>query len=258
MAGLHRNHRFWFIDGSWRCTGTRRAIAPLGGVAPPRMTHHLGYSVHPDVFQRDEMQQVCRELEHAPLARTRAGARHVLGVPAVRAMATDPRLIAIARPYVGDAAIPYRATLFAKSPSSNWLVAWHQDLALPVAGRTDDPAWGPWSTKAEVLYAIAPASALQRIVALRVHLDDSTASNGPLRVLPDTHGRGVLEDAEVQRLAATIVPEDCVCPAGGVVAMRPLTVHASSKARDTRPRRVVHIEYAPSLDFGRGIRLAIG
>ena len=80
--------------------------------------------------------------------------------------------------------------------------------------------------------------------------------NGPLRVLPGTHDRGVLEDAEVERLAAAIAPMDCLCPAGGVVAMRPLVVHASSKARDGQPRRVLHIEYAPSLDIADGLRLA--
>jgi hypothetical protein len=38
--------------------------------------------------------------------------------------------------------------------------------------------------KGGVLHAIAPASALAIVVALRVHLDDSTHANGPLRVLP--------------------------------------------------------------------------
>lgn len=86
-----------------------------------------------------------------------------------------------------------------------------------------------------MLYAIAPASALSRIVALRVHLDDSTRDNGPLRVLPGTHNRGVLEDADIHALGAAIPPVECLTGAGGVVAMRPLTVHASSKATTISP-----------------------
>ena len=31
------------------------------------------------------------------------------------------------------------------------------------------------------------SEALERVIALRIHLDDSTADNGPLRVLPGTH-----------------------------------------------------------------------
>ncbi len=51
---------------------------------------------------------------------------------------------------------------------------------------------------------------------------------------------------------------DCIVAAGGVVAMRPLVVHASSKSTDSRPRRVLHIEYATTLHVGSGIRLAVG
>jgi ectoine hydroxylase-related dioxygenase (phytanoyl-CoA dioxygenase family) len=220
------------------------------------VTHPFGYSVHAAVFGREEMERLSQELDGPALPRTRAGARHVLVLAAVRTVTTDPRLVHLAQPYVGAAPVPYRATLFDKSSASNWLVTWHQDLGLPMAWRTDHPAWGPWSIKAGQLYAIAPAEALERIVALRVHLDDSTATNGPLRVLPGTHDRGVLEDAEVQRLAVAIASVDCLCPAGGVVAMRPLAVHASSKAIDGRRRRVLHIEYAASLDIAEGIRLA--
>jgi ectoine hydroxylase-related dioxygenase (phytanoyl-CoA dioxygenase family) len=112
--------------------------------------------------------------------------------------------------------------------------------------------------KSGAVYAHAPAWALASIIALRVHLDDSTHTNGPLRVLPDTHTGGVLGDDEIERLAAEIEAVDCVASAGGVVAMRPLTVHASSKARDDRPRRVLHIEYARGINLAPGIELAVG
>jgi len=59
--------------------------------------------------------------------------------------------------------------------------------ALPLRERTEQEGWGPWSTKAGVLSAHAPAWALEQVIALRVSLDDSLATNGPLRVLPDTH-----------------------------------------------------------------------
>ena len=44
----------------------------------------------------------------------------------------------------------------------------------------------------------------------------------------------------------------------GVVAMRPLTVHASSKSLSADRRRVLHIEYATSLTLAAGIELAVG
>jgi ectoine hydroxylase-related dioxygenase (phytanoyl-CoA dioxygenase family) len=108
-----------------------------------------------------------------------------------------------------------------------------------------------------VLYAHTPAWALERVVALRVHLDDSTEANGPLRVLPHTHMQGVLSEVEIERVARDVVAVDCVAAAGDVIAMRPLTVHASCKAQDAQPRRVLHIEYAEGLALGSGIELAI-
>lgn len=226
--------------------------------APNGSSLNPGYALYEGVFEQSEMAEASAELDTAVVGRSKAGARHVLGLPVVRRIATDSRLVTMAHEFVGPAAVPFRATLFAKSAKANWLVVWHQDTALPLRHRLDDAAWGPWSIKAGVLYAHAPAWALERVVALRVSLDDSTLANGPLRVLPGTHTRGVLTDAEIERLAAQSAPVDCLVPAGGVVAMRPLTLHASSKAVNDEPRRVLHLEYASATDLGAGVPLAVG
>jgi hypothetical protein len=210
-----------------------------------------GFFIEPAVIWADE----CTALLAAIAPTTRAGARHLLSNPAVRECACDARLTTIAARALGSTAVPFRATLFEKSGEKNWLIAWHQDTALPLAERTSASGWGPWSAKAGVLYAHAPAWALERVVALRLHLDASTSENGPLRVIPGSHTRGVLPDADVWRIAASEVQVECPVPMGGVLAMRPLIIHASSKARTAAPRRVLHIEYADSLDLAPGIRV---
>jgi hypothetical protein len=217
-----------------------------------------GYSIAEQVFDRREMARIRETLAVAELPCAQAGVRHVLRVPAIRALATHPALLSLATTFVGAQAIPFRATLFNKSAVSNWLVAWHQDTALPLHRRVDDPSWGPWSVKGGVLHAMAPAAALATVVALRVHLDDSTFANGPLRVLPGTHRGGVLTHDDIQRFAGVVSPVDCLSSLGGVVAMRPLLVHASSKASDQQPRRVLHIEYAATVHLAAGIELAVG
>jgi hypothetical protein len=50
-------------------------------------------------------------------------------------------------------------------------------------------------------YAHALREALERVVALRLHLDDSNENHGRLRALPGTQQSGVLTDEEVIRLA---------------------------------------------------------
>src|SRR5688500_16967440 len=217
-----------------------------------------GYSIFDRIFDPAEMVRTLGALTDAGLSRSKAGARHVLAVPAVRELVNDARLLQIASGFVGLVPVAFRATLFEKSPTSNWLVVWHQDTALPLRSRIDDSAWGPWSIKAGVLYAHAPAWALETVVALRVHLDDSTAANGPLRVLPRTHVQGVVGEEQIEQLARETTAVDCVAASGGVVAMRPLTVHASSKSTDDNPRRVLHIEYAAAVNLDLGIELAVG
>ena len=71
--------------------------------------------------------------------------RHALRHPSVAALAREPRLLNIAREVLGAEALPFRATLFDKSPQANWLVVWHQDTALPLRERHGSPSWGPWS-----------------------------------------------------------------------------------------------------------------
>jgi len=127
---------------------------------------------------------------------------------------------------------------------------------LPLREKHEIAGWGPWSVKEGVTYAYAPAHALEQVVALRLHLDDSNEDNGPLRVLPGTQNHGVLSDEEIHLLSAEAAPIECCVGVGGVVLMRPLVIHGSSKAVSNEPRRVLHIEYAPRARFDDGLELA--
>ena len=214
-----------------------------------------GFAVIRNVFSSEEVGALVQALRGCGLRRSRAGVRHALGLAPVAAMATDPRLTRIACTMLGPQAVPFRATLFDKTPTSNWLVAWHQDRALPLQERRDVLGWGPWSVKEGVTYGHAPASTLEQVLALRVHLDDSTSRNGPLRVLPGTHTLGVLSDDSIHQFATKISPVDCCVGQGGVVAMKPLVVHSSSKLEIDAKRRILHIEYAATLNVAEGLRL---
>jgi ectoine hydroxylase-related dioxygenase (phytanoyl-CoA dioxygenase family) len=220
-------------------------------------TVDAGYAIVSNVLSDRETLDLLRSVEDSSITRSRAGARHLMCHAAVHDVAHDQRLLAIARQFVGPSAIPYRATLFDKSPDRNWLVTWHQDTALPLEQRRDVPGWGPWSVKAGTAYAHAPARALCRVIALRLHFDDSGIDNGPLRVIPGSHGLGVLPDAAIDEVARGTTAVDCLATAGGIVAMRPLLLHASTKTESARPRRVLHLEYVDSLEIDEGLRIAI-
>jgi hypothetical protein len=149
-----------------------------------------GFAIFPRVLPREFILQSLDPFL-ASSERSRAGIRHAPRHESVAALARDPKLLEIAEGILGSGSFPFRATLFDRSPDSNWLVVWHQDTALPLRSRREAPGWGPWSVKKGVIYAHTPAAALSQILALRLHVDDTSSSNGPLRVLPRTHCLGV-------------------------------------------------------------------
>jgi ectoine hydroxylase-related dioxygenase (phytanoyl-CoA dioxygenase family) len=216
-----------------------------------------GYAIIPEVVLGAETAGLLEHLQQAGLRPSRAGIRHALKDASIAAFAQNDQLLAVAKTILGPAAFPFRATLFDKSPDANWLVVWHQDTALPLSERREIAGWGPWSVKEGMIYAHAPAEALSRVLALRVHLDESEIENGSLRVLPGTHNRGVLTDDAIHELAGQVAPVNCEVARGGVLAMRPLIVHSSPKSQSKIPRRVLHIEYAASREAGDGLQFAI-
>jgi ectoine hydroxylase-related dioxygenase (phytanoyl-CoA dioxygenase family) len=230
---------------------------PTAPEGPERDMSDPGFWSEENVLSNDECDRLLETLSDRSVKRGRAGARHLMSHRTAATLASSPRLLGLARRALGGRAVPYRATLFEKSGAANWLVTWHQDTALPLEVAFDAPGWGPWSRKAGITYAHAPGWALSRILALRIHLDASKSDNGPLKVVPGSHTAGVMTDEEVSALAKAQRQVECLVGRGGVLAMRPLLIHASSKAKSGEPRRVLHIEYAESLDLAPGIRLTL-
>jgi hypothetical protein len=137
-----------------------------------------------------------------------------------------------------------RAILFDKSPETNWLVAWHQDLTIAVREKRELAGFGPWSVKEGQPHVQPPRQLLKRMLTLRLHLDDADEENGALRVLPGTHKLGKLDAARIQSLRAEIPEHVCTARAGDVLLMRPLLLHASGKSASQRHRRILHIEFS--------------
>lgn len=222
----------------------------------PGAIRDIGYATFEGLLSPEECDSITRAVSD-PSGSGRAGARNLMSNALVAQLACDPRLLQLAAGALGSRVVPFRATLFAKSANANWQVLWHQDRALPLSRRLESHDWGPWSRKAGVLYALAPAWALERVVALRIHLDASTPDNGPLRTISGSHEEGVLSERQIRQLISVRTPHTCLIGRGGVLAMKPLLLHSSTRAQCDGPRRVLHIEYADSLDFGPGLHLCV-
>lgn len=186
-------------------------------------------------------------------ATSRGGARVVAGAsPILDAFAESGAPAQLARALCGESTRPVKLTVFDKTPAANWVVPWHQDLTIAVRERREVAGFGPWSSKAGVVHVQPPAEVLEELVAIRVHLDDTPASNGALRVIPGSHREGRLDEAAIARWRSTTPERVCAIPAGGAMAMRPLLLHASSAATEPTRRRVIHIDFA-SCDLPGGL-----
>jgi hypothetical protein len=100
-----------------------------------QLVEQLGFVVIPPLLTTEETKTLTTVLFQSTGSRSRAGIRHALGLTEVTSLARDSRLLSIAEEILGAECFPYHATLFDKSPKSNWLVVWHQDTALPIRER---------------------------------------------------------------------------------------------------------------------------
>lgn len=183
---------------------------------------------------------------------TGAGRRGVLEIPEVRVLAGSEQIRSLVQRFVGGRPRPVRAIFFNKSSDSNWLVSWHQDLSIAVKERIEIAGFGPWSVKEGVCHVQPPDSVLERMITLRIHLDDADETNGALKVLPGTHCLGRLSADEIGQCRSSIPETLCQANRGDALLMRPMILHASSRSTVVRPRRILHIEYA-SQDLPSGL-----
>jgi ectoine hydroxylase-related dioxygenase (phytanoyl-CoA dioxygenase family) len=174
----------------------------------------------------------------------RAGQRHLIDHAAVIRLVREERVANAVMQLLGANAFAFKATLFDKTNEANWLVAWHQDVSIPITEKYVLAGWSGWSTKEGVAYAQPPESILTNVLALRLHLDDCNELNGPLSVKSGSHRFGKLAQAEIDITTADCESCTVVGAAGSALFLRPLLVHASSKALKPAHRRVLHIEFA--------------
>lgn len=177
------------------------------------------------------------------LADTSHAIRNLLALPAIRELASSVAVRTLVEAVLGQQCFAVKGTFFNKTQEANWKVAWHQDLTIMVRERRDVPGFGPWTIKAGINHVQPPADILSRILAVRLHLDESGPDNGPLRVIPGSQKQGRLSE---ERVAAWPKTDSftCTVPRGGALLMRPLLLHSSSACGVPKPRRVVHLEFA--------------
>lgn len=211
-----------------------------------KLLEELGFAVVPEVISIrtsdhliDAMETALRNNEGNYAMRNLAQ-----NVAAIRELAESKSILSLAQSILGENAFVARSLFLDKTPDANWKVAWHQDITIGVRAKVEVPGFGPWSVKDGIVHVQAPACVLERMLAIRVHLDECDRENGPLQILPGSHKEGKLNAKQILAWRERVEPVTCIVPKGAAVLLRPLVLHASFPARAPRHRRVVHLEFA--------------
>jgi hypothetical protein len=215
-----------------------------------------GFAVITDLLDDDDCERLASNV--AQIQHSGAGSRTLLDHFWCKSLACRLKNMPQLTRLLPVGAVGVQCTLFDKSPAKNWLVSLHQDLSVPVRHPVESPECSGWSEKEGCLYVQPPVWVVERLVAVRVHIDDCTADNGGLRVVPGSHAFGRLDSERMEALRMEHGEIWVPVSRGGALAMRPMILHASSKAITPMPRRVLHFVYGPpSLPLGLEWRDAV-
>lgn len=236
-----------------RCLETPNYVTNNSHPACVDALNQNGCCLLPQCVGADGLVQIENELTRLPV--NGPGRRNLLSdSPFIREFAEET-LSGLLRPFGSSKFFPVRALLFDKTAELNWNVNWHQDLSIAVKEQAEVAGFGGWSSKAGVWHVQPPVAILERMITVRLHLDDCGPENAPLRVIPGSHTKGRLSEEANASMRAQMSSTPIHCCAGDALLMRPLLLHASSKAEQPSQRRVLHIEFAAE-DLPHGLEWA--
>ncbi|MEA2999162.1 MAG: hypothetical protein QOK17_995 [Sphingomonadales bacterium] len=136
------------------------------------------------------------------------------------------------------------AKFFDKSRDSNWSLAWHQDRTIAVHERRDGSGFAAWTMKSGIAHAVPPYSYLERMLVLRIHLDETDGARAPLLVAPGSHRLGPIAEPNIDIVVERCGTHACLAAAGDVWAYSAPILHASGPMRAPGRRRVLHLAYS--------------
>lgn len=204
-----------------------------------------GYAIFPTLLEDHELallRTVCDQLLAEPPDDDMGGTAHDIGrghdrrflrhrhrdFPALAAFILGAAMKAFLRPFLGETPYLFNEQFVVKGPKSGAAFAWHQDGGY--VGFDHKPYVTVWMA-----------------------IDDTTAENGPVCVLPKdlTKDTAVIPhhwDADGKEMIGYDGPEEgvaAIVPAGSVVVFSSATLHRSSTNTTDKARRAFVAQYSP-------------
>ncbi len=166
-------------------------------------------------------------------------------IPELKPLLFNDSLCTLLDQNYGEKCFLTKGIYFNKPSVSNWFVAYHQDLSISVKDKYEAVGYFNWTHKKGQYGVQPPVNILEDTLTIRIHLDDTTAANGALRVIPKSHSKGIIRNDALDSIQENEII--CEVPKGGIMLMKPLTLHASNRTTNGKERRVIHLEFCPHL-----------
>ncbi len=163
-------------------------------------------------------------------------------VPATQNLIFNEKFKILIDQFLGTDFFVVKSIYFDKPEASNWYVPYHQDLTISVDKKLELENFGSWTVKQNQFAVQPPLDILENIVTLRIHLDDTDKNNGALRVIPKSHSKKIYRPETIDWTKEN--ETTCSIKKGGLMIMKPLILHSSSRTTNNKKRRVIHIEFS--------------
>lgn len=212
-----------------------------------------GFSVIDNVFTDHEIEDILAAINKADTTKESfrksddlfAIRRFLKEVPDTIDLIFNKKLKSILRKIFGKDYFLVKSIYFDKPETSNWFVSYHQDLTISVNQKVDIPGFGPYTKKHDQFAVQPPLHILESNFTIRIHLDDTNEENGALKVIPNLHSKGIYRPEAIDW--STEKEVSCNVSRGGIMIMKPLLLHSSSRTTNNQKRRVIHLEFSNKL-----------
>ncbi|RLJ72096.1 phytanoyl-CoA dioxygenase family protein [Pedobacter alluvionis] len=209
-----------------------------------------GFSVIDDVFTDQEIEDILTAINRADTTKETfrksddlfAIRRLLKEVPDTIGLIFNKKLKAIIQEIFGKDYFLVKSIYFDKPENSNWFVSYHQDLTISVNEKVEIPGFGPYTKKNDQFAVQPPLHILENNFTIRIHLDHTNEENGALKVITNSHSKGIYRPETIDWSIEKEV--SCNVARGAVMIMKPLLLHSSSRTTNNQKRRVIHLEFS--------------
>lgn len=209
-----------------------------------------GFSVMENIYSDEEIQNILTIIDQTDSSNETfrktndlfAIRQFLREIPTVIDLIFTENLKSVMKEIIGEDFFVVKSIYFDKPETSNWYVPYHQDLTISVDKKMEIKNFELWTTKQNQFAVQPPIEFLENITTIRIHLDDTDENNGALRVVPKSHLKKIYrpETIDWNKETETI----CRVKKGGIMLMKPLTLHSSKRITNNKKRRVIHIEFS--------------